>query len=602
MHDTGLIFTLTAGLSAALVLGYITQRLGLSPILGYLLAGVAVGPFTPGPVADQKIAVQLAEIGVILLMFGVGLHFNLGDLLKVKGIAIPGAVGQSVVATVLGALVAHLCGWSFGGGLVLGIAVSVASTVVLIRGLEERKALDSPAGHAAVGWLIVEDIFTVLVLVLLPPIAKSAGGGGAGAVLASVGFAVLKLGVMAVVVLVGGARLVPWLLTRIARTRSAELFTLAVLAIALAIAVGSAVLFGASMALGAFLAGMVVGQSKLSHQAAADALPMRDAFAVVFFVSVGMLFDPRFLLAQPLLVLAVLGIILVAKPLAALAIVVGLGYAPRTALTVAVGLAQIGEFSFILADLARSLDVLPAAGQSVLVATAIVSISLNPLLFRVLDPIEKRLRARPKLWKLLNRRAEARGRRMNDGMTLRLENEAGGRNRAVVVGYGPVGQTIARILKGFDIHPVVIDSNVDTVNRLAAEGVAAIYGDASRPEILKTAGVDRAKYLVLTLPDLAARVSILLTAREMNPGLAVLSRARYLAERASLEDFGVTAVCYEEAEAAVGLSELLLRSEGAPQARIDEECGRIRAELAPRSAAQAAQTGEGQEQDGGVQA
>src|SRR5688572_18293340 len=320
MHNIDLILTLTLGVSSALNLGYITQRLGLSPILGYLLAGIAAGPYTPGPVADARLASQLAEVGVILLMFGVGLHFHLKDLLAVKAIAIPGAVGQSVVATALGALIAWGAGWTLGSGIVLGIAISVASTVVLMRVLVDNKALDTPQGHVAVGWLIVEDILTVLVLVLLPVVASSAGkGGGAAAIAGSLGLALLKIGVLVFLVLVLGSRVIPWILTLVARTRSRELFTLAVLALALVVATTSAVVFGASMALGAFLAGMVVGQSKVSEQAAADALPMRDAFAVLFFVSVGMLFDPRFLLQQPVLVLAVLGVILIAKPLVALA-------------------------------------------------------------------------------------------------------------------------------------------------------------------------------------------------------------------------------------------------------------------------------------------
>ena len=575
MHDYALIVTLAFGLSTALVLGYITQRLGLSPILGYLLAGIVVGPFTPGPVADTHLAAQLAEVGVILLMFGVGLHFRLKDLLAVKAIAVPGAVVQSLVATALGTLVAGVAGWGLGPGIVLGIAVSVASTVVLIRGLVDHRALDTPSGHVAVGWLIVEDLFTVLVLVLLPTTVDSLRGAGSG-VAASFGVALLKLGAMAFVVLVVGGRVVPWLLTLVAKTRSRELFTLAVLAVALAIASGSAYLFGASMALGAFLAGMVVGQSKLRHLAAADALPMRDAFAVLFFVSVGMLFDPRFVVARPGLVLAVLGIILVAKPLAALGIVLVLGYTPRTALTVAVGLAQIGEFSFILGALGRKLGVFPAEGESVLIATAIASISVNPLLFRALTPIEDWLRSRRGLWKILNYRAEARGRAANAELTERREAEP---TRAVVVGYGPVGQTLTRILESFGIRPVIVESNVDTTARLTAEGKRAIYGDASQTEILQAAGVDRAKYLLVTLPDLAGRLPIIIAARQLNEEIRIFSRARYLAERPLLEEFGVAGACYEEAEAAVGLSELLLRAENAPPERLQAETDRIRAEL-----------------------
>jgi len=580
MHEFGLLFTLTIGLTIALVLGYLTHRLGLSTILGYLLAGVVVGPYTPGPVADAKVAEQFAEIGVILLMFGVGLHFSLKDLLAVKGIAVPGAVGQSVVATALGTGVAWWLGWGLAGGLVLGIAISVASTVVLLRGLEDHGGLQSPEGRIAVGWLIVEDLFTVLVLVLLPVVAGSfkAGSGATRDVLSSIGLATLKLGLLAVLVLYAGGKIIPWVMTRVARTRSRELFTLTVLAVALAIATGSAHFFGASMALGAFLAGMVVGQSKESHQAAADALPMRDAFAVLFFVSVGMLFDPRFLVQRPALVLSIMAIILVAKPLIALVIVIVLGYSVRTAVTVAVGLAQIGEFSFILADQARKVDVLPPEGQSVLVASALLSISLNPLLFRAVRPLEKALRRRPNLWKFLNARAEKRGRALNEE-TVDTQIRKKEASRAIVVGYGPVGQTVSRILREFSIPPVIIDLNIDTIARLKEQGMAALYGDAGKAEILHAAGVEEAKYLILTLPDLDARTPVILEARRLNPDLNLIVRARYLTEKKVLGELGVTSASYEEAEAAVGLSELLLRAEGAPQARIDDEAGRIRAEF-----------------------
>jgi CPA2 family monovalent cation:H+ antiporter-2 len=580
MHDVGLLLTLTLGLTAALILGFITHRLGLSPILGYLLAGVVVGPYTPGPVADAKVAEQFAEIGVILLMFGVGLHFSVKDLLAVKSIAIPGAVGQSLVATGLGTAVAWSLGWGIGSGVVLGIAISVASTVVLMRGLEEHSGLQTPESRIAVGWLIVEDIFTVLVLVLLPVLVSSlqAGAAGTQGLLLSIGVAALKLGLLAVIVLYAGGKIIPWVLTRVARTRSRELFTLTVLAVALAIATGSAHFFGASMALGAFLAGMVVGQSKESHQAAADALPMRDAFAVLFFVSVGMLFDPRFLLQRPVLVLSIMGIILIAKPLVALVIVVVLGYSMRTALTVAVGLAQIGEFSFILADQANKLGVLPREGASVLIASALLSISLNPLLFRSVRPLEKWLRGRPKLWKALNAHAERRGRALNED-TIDTQARAREAARAIVVGYGPVGQTVTRILQEFGIHPIIIDLNIDTITRLKGQGMSALYGDASKAEILKHAGIDKAKHLILTLPDLEARTPVILEARHLNADLNIIVRARYLTEKKVLGELGVTAVSYEEAEAAVGLSELLLRAEGAAQTKIDEEAGRIRAEF-----------------------
>jgi len=570
---------LAIGFSAALIFGYITQRLGLSPILGYLLAGIVVGPFTPGFVAHAELAGQLAEFGVILLMFGVGLHFHLKDLIAVRKIAIPGAVGQIVTATVLGALVATFWGWSLGSGIILGVAISVASTVVLTRVLMDNNVLDSPQGHIAVGWLIVEDIFTVLVLVLLPAFASSvnAENGGSNIFLA-LGSAVLKLVVLSAIVLVAGKRAIPWLLTQVARTRSRELFTLTVLALALAIASGSAIIFGASFALGAFLAGMVVGQSKAGLQAAADALPMRDAFAVLFFISVGMLFDPSFLIANPGLIVAVLAIILIAKPFIALVLVILLGYSVRTAITVALALSQIGEFSFILSSTALNLGLFSQDGQNALIAAALITISVNPLLFRASTGIEKWLRGRPALWKLLHKRADARAKKSNIDAIAKLSTEDE-TNRAIVIGYGPVGQTVTRILEDFGIHPVVVELNIDTVDRLNTQGITSIYGDAARPEILTAAGVVQAKFLIITIPDLLSRIPVISIARELNDSIVILVRARYLAERVMLEDLGATSVCYEEAEAAVGLSEFLLRAVGVEERLIQAESGKIRAEL-----------------------
>jgi CPA2 family monovalent cation:H+ antiporter-2 len=581
MHDLSLVFTLTTGLTAALALGYASQRIGLSPILGYLLAGVLAGPFTPGPVADPHIAAQLAEVGVVLLMFGVGLHFHPKDLLAVRGVALPGAVAQSAVATVLGVALAAACGWGTTSGLVLGLAISVASTVVLIRALEEDGIVDTPAGRIAVGWLIVEDLFTVLVLVVLPVLvgAQGTGDGGPTAFLGAVATAFLKLALLALLVLGAGGRAIPWFLTRVARTRSRELFTLAILSLALAIATGSAVVFGASLALGAFLAGMVVGQSRVSEQAAADALPMRDAFAVLFFVSVGMLFDPGHLAESPLLVLGALAIVLVAKPLVAFAIAVLRGSSVRTGLVVAAGLAQVGEFSFILAQAAGGLGVFPDEGQNLVVATALLSISVNPLLFRAIGPAEAWLRRRPRLWRALNRRAEARGRLVNEAVGEALDARG---PRAIVVGYGPVGQTATKLLREFGIHPVIVDTNIDTVSALAAEGATAIYGDAGKPEILRAAGIVDARYLVVTLPSLAGRLPVIVAARDLNPDVHILSRARYLTERETLERMGVSEACYEEAEAAARLAEMLLRAEGADEDRVEIEVQEIRDELSLR--------------------
>ena len=366
MHEPTLIATVAAAFAYAFVFGLIADRLRLPPLVGYLVAGILVGPHTFGFVADSELSGQLAEMGVILLMFGVGLHFSLKDLLAVRSVAVPGALGQSTAATLACTGLAVAVGWTWQTGLILGIAVSVASTVVLLRALMDHGNVDTPEGHAAVGWLVVEDIITVLVLVLLPLLAPGSGGDGAS-LWQTIGIAMLKLAVLTAIVLLAGARFVPWLLLRVARLRSRELFTLAVLVMAMCIATVSYVTFGASMALGAFLGGMVVGQSKVSDQAAADVLPMRNVFAILFFVSVGMLFDYRTLLDSPALMLGVLAIILLVKPLAAIVIVILTGHSLKTALTVAGGLAQIGEFSFIVGDMAKALGMMPGTGNNVLV-------------------------------------------------------------------------------------------------------------------------------------------------------------------------------------------------------------------------------------------
>jgi len=399
-HETALITTVAAGFGMALLFGLAAARLRLPTLVGYLLAGVALGPFTPGFVADAELAPQLAEIGVILLMFGVGIHFSVRDLLAVRRIAVPGAVAQIAAATLLGAGVGRIWGWSWGAGLVFGLSLSVASTVVLLRALEERHASGSPEGRIAIGWLIVEDLAMVLALVLLPAVAPSlAGGPGAmsahGSSATPVGIASLlaltlaKVGAFVALMAFVGRRAVPWMLERVAATGSRELFTLAVLSVALGIAVGAAFLFGVSFALGAFLAGVVINESELSHEAATNALPLRDAFAVLFFVSVGMLFDPRILLSAPLQVLAVVGIVVLGKSLAALAIVLAFGHPARTALTIAASLGQIGEFSFILAALGVSLGLLPAEARSLVLAGALLSITLNPLLFGAIDSVDR---------------------------------------------------------------------------------------------------------------------------------------------------------------------------------------------------------------------
>lgn len=590
VHDLPLLTTIAAAFAAAWVLGLITQRLGLSPIVGYLLAGVVIGKYTPGFVADEHLAHQLAEVGVILMMFGVGLHFHIKDLLAVKGVAIPGAVGQSLVATLLTMGVFWLFGWPLMSGLVLGMAMAVASTVVLLRVLMDRDMLTTVHGHVAVGWLIVEDIFTVLALVLVPilgseptgadaagaalnAVTTDAGGHAAGG-LAALGWAVGKLVALVAIVFLAGSKVVPWILTQVAALRSRELFTLTVLVLSVAIAVGSASIFGASVALGAFLAGMVVAQSPVSHQAAADALPMRDAFAVLFFVSVGMLFDPAFLTREPLMVASGLAIVLLAKPLAALLIVAALGHPVRTALTVAIGLGQIGEFSFILAQVAGDHGLMPDEGRHVLVATAMISITLNPLLFRSIDGIEARLRARPRLWRLLSARADRRAAALNAPAAAAIA--ASDAPRAVIAGYGPVGRVVDALLRDAGMQTVVIDMNMDTIRSLTKAGRTAIYGDATRAEILDHAGVRKAAHLVITMPESSGRGSLILAARELNPSIEITVRARYLSERDALRAAGATKTVFEEGEAGLAMARHVMERRGIDRTTIKSMMGALR--------------------------
>jgi monovalent cation:H+ antiporter-2, CPA2 family len=582
-NGAGFLVNLSVSLVLALILGLFTQRLRLSPIIGYLLAGIAIGPHTPGFVADPKMAHDFAELGVILLMFGVGLHFNFNDLLAVRRIAIPGSLGQIVVASALGTIAALSFGLGPAAALVIGIAISVASTVVLVRVLMDHDLLQTSQGHIAIGWLILEDIFTVFVLVVLPGLASIWGKSetGGGSLLITFGLATAKFAGLTVLVVLIGRKAIPWLLNLVARTRSRELFTLTILSLAFAIATGSAALFGVSMALGAFLAGVVVGQTEVSNQAAADALPMKDAFAVLFFVSVGMLFDPQAIVNQPRLLIGLLGVIILAKPLAAFLIIWVLRYSVRTAITVALSLSQIGEFSFLLANEAVGLGILSPEGQSLLVGCALISIAANPLLFRAITPLEQWLRSRDRIWRALSQRSNVEGAKLNEeerSRSLGLDQDSEGKAGAVIVGYGPVGQTAFRILKDFDVPLVIVDLNVDTVRKLRGSGQAAVYGDASQRDILEAAGVKKASYLLVTIPDVLTRSSVILAAKELNPKLHVFSRARHLQERVWLDEIGATDICIEEAETAIGLAILLLREVGADGNRIQKEIQKIRGE------------------------
>jgi CPA2 family monovalent cation:H+ antiporter-2 len=572
-HETALIATIAAGLGLAFLFGLLASRLRLPPILGYLVAGVAVGPFTPGFVADAGLASQLAELGVILLMFGVGLHFSIADLLAVRRIAIPGAIVQIAVATGLGTLVAHLWGWSWGTGLVFGLALSVASTVVLLRALEDRGILDSSDGRIAVGWLIVEDLVTVLALVLLPALAPAlgavppdvaaAGAAGAegaahapaasGGLAATLAITLLKVAAFVAVMLVVGRRAVPWLLGRVVRTGSRELFTLAVLAIALGIAVGAATLFGVSFALGAFFAGVIVSESDFSHEAATNALPLQDAFAVLFFVSVGMLFDPMIVVRQPLQVLAVVLIIMVGKTLASLGIVLAFRYPIHTALTISASLAQIGEFSFILAALGVSLGLLPPDAQGLVVAGALLSITLNPFVFQAVDPLDRWLRRRPRLASALERPAGAIAELPPEVDEERL------RDHVVLIGYGRVGAPVAQELALHALPYVVVEQSRERAEALRAGGLPVIYGDATRPEVLADAHLERARLVVVAAPDAFQTRAILALARQLNPDVEVVVRTHSDEERRFLESHGAERALVGERELAVSLTRHALR-------------------------------------------
>ncbi|HEX6945723.1 MAG TPA: cation:proton antiporter [Casimicrobiaceae bacterium] len=570
MHAYDLILTLTGGLTAALVLGYVTQRLGLSPIVGYLLAGTLVGPHTPGFVADATLAEQLAEIGVILLMFGVGLQFHIEELWAVRRVAIPGAIVQSAIATALGALLAHAFGWSWSAGLIFGMALAVASTVVLVRVLADNNDLHTQAGHIAVGWLVVEDLFTVVALVLLPTLVGRQGGSGS-ALWVSLALTALKVGALVVFTAVVGTRVIPRMLDHVTQTRSRELFTLTVLVVALGIAVGSALLFGVSMALGAFLAGLVVGRSEYSLRAAADALPMRDAFAVLFFVSVGMLLDPAALLQAPGLVLGALAIVLIGKPLAALALVALMRYPVRTSLTVAIALAQIGEFSFILSTIGRDLGVLTAAATNALVAASIASIVLNPLLYRAIPALERALSPVLGRW--------SAGPSLPETEAAHARPAGDPAHRAIVVGYGPTGRTLVRLLRDNGVVPTVVDLNMDAVRELRQEGVDAVYGEASRPETLAGAGAATAGSLILGSAGMAGSSEVIRAVRELNPRIRVLARAGYLRDVAPLKDAGADTVYAGEAEVALAFVEDILGRLGATPEQIDRERERAHREL-----------------------
>jgi CPA2 family monovalent cation:H+ antiporter-2 len=530
-HSVPLITTLAAGFALALVFGVLATWARLPALVGYLLAGILIGPHTPGFVADVQLAAELAEIGVMLLMFGVGLHFSLDDLMSVRKVALPGAVVQMGVATALGGGLALWWGWTPVAALVFGLALSVASTVVLLKALEAQGQLETANGRIAVGWLVVEDLAMVLVLVLLPPLAGVLGGGAqdAAGLWAALGRTLLAVAGFVALMLVVGRRALPWLQWQVQRTGSRELFTLCVIAAAIGIAVGSAKLFGVSFALGAFFAGMVLRESEFAHRAAEDTLPLRDAFAVLFFVSVGMLFDPRVLLDEPLKVLAVVAIVIVGKSIAAGALVLLLRYPLNTALTVSASLAQIGEFSFILAALGLALGVLPPEGQSLIVAGALISIALNPLTFALAGPGRRWILERSALARRLDSRDDPLA---ELPMSTAADVLAG---QVVLVGHGRVGRGIAQALREAGVPFVVVDDQREKVERLRADGVAAVLGNAVEPMTLVQAHVATARLLVVATPDTLEVRQMIETARTLNPGIEVVLRSHNADEAERLQ-------------------------------------------------------------------
>ncbi|WP_018859711.1 YbaL family putative K(+) efflux transporter [Rhizobium sp. 42MFCr.1] len=570
-HDTPLISTIVGGLVLAFILGTLAHRLRMPPLVGYLVAGVLAGPHTPGFVADQSLAPELAEIGVILLMFGVGLHFSLKDLLSVRGIAVPGAIVQIGFATLLGWGLGALMGWPTGGSLVFGLALSVASTVVLLKALQERRLIDSDRGRIAVGWLIVEDLAMVLALVLIPAAASIGGGehataeplsaaisrllgldlGMGGIIVMTLVKVVIFVGVM----LVFGGRLIPWTMHRIAHTGSRELFRLGVLAIALGVAFGASKLFGVSLALGAFFAGMVLAESELSQRAAQESLPLRDAFTVLFFVSVGMLFDPNILIDKPLPVLATVLIIVVGKSIAAFLIVRLFRKPVGTALTISASLGQIGEFSFILAALGVSLGLLPEEGRDLILAGALISIILNPLLFYACDRLrrvlERTKREEPVATNVPEPAKEPEPEEEENRQPTAL------RGHAIIVGYGRVGSIVGQNLKSSGTPFLVIEDSSNRIGELRDQGIEAISGNAASRELLDLANIAGARSLVIAIPNAFEACRVADQGRTINPSLLIVARAHSDAEVDELLEYGADTVIMGEREIAMGMVDRL---------------------------------------------
>ncbi|MDH2894890.1 YbaL family putative K(+) efflux transporter [Rahnella variigena] len=545
-HSTPLITTIVGGLVLAFLLGMLANRLRISPLVGYLAAGVLAGPFTPGFVADTSLAPELAEIGVILLMFGVGLHFSLKDLLAVKSIAIPGAVAQIAVATLLGMGLSSLMGWDLATGLVFGLCLSTASTVVLLRALEERQLIDSQRGQIAIGWLIVEDLVMVLTLVLLPAFSGMLESHHSSPVELLTGLAVTigKVIAFMVLMMVVGRRVVPWILAKTASTGSRELFTLSVLALALGIAYGAVEFFDVSFALGAFFAGMVLNESELSQRAAHDTLPLRDAFAVLFFVSVGMLFDPMILVREPLTVIATLAIIVFGKSIAAFLLVKMFGHSKRTALTISVSLAQIGEFAFILAGLGISLGLLSEHGRNLVLAGAILSIMFNPLLFTLLE-------------KYLAKTETIEDQSVEESVEDEKQIPFDLCNHALLVGYGRVGSLLGEKLQAAGIPLVVIENSRPRVEALRDQGISTVLGNAANQEVMDLARLDCARWLLVTIPNGYEAGEIVASARAKRPNIEIIARAHYDDEVTYILERGANRVVMGEREIANSMVDML---------------------------------------------
>ena len=557
-HDVDLIILLAVGFGLALVFGYLAARARLPPLIGYLIAGIIISPNTPGVVGDIQLANQLAELGVMFLMFGVGMHFSLSDLMQVRRIALPGAILQIAVATLLGIGVSMMWGWSFGSALVFGLSLSCASTVVLLKALGDRGLLNSVNGKIAVGWLLVEDLVMVLALVLLPATAVLLGGTPIPGsdpdanIWMTLALTLLKVAGFIAFMLIIGKRLVPFIMQIVARLGSRELFTLTVVAAAVSIAFGAYKVFGVSMALGAFFAGMVVKESDFSHRAEEETLPLREIFSILFFVSVGMLFDPRILFDQPMHVLAVVGIIMIGKTIAAMALVLFFRYPINTALTVGASLAQIGEFSFILATLGVSLQLLSLEGQNLILAGALISITLNSFIFSAIEPVQNWIRERSRLARLLERSGDPLAMLPDDVSQDYL------RDQVVIVGHGEVGRRITRTLMAQDIKVVIAEENRDIVESLRAKGIAAVSGHAREPSVLIQAHIQHARLLVLSPMDILDIHKIVDIAKTLNPQIQVLVCAESKEEAEVIRRDGIGEVYFAKEEMAKNMTNHIL--------------------------------------------